>query len=100
MEKKKPHYSLDLIKELISQDQWRITRQAYITAYKDFEFVDEDILKVILGLAPKDFYKSMTSYDNFKLWQDVYRPKIQSTGAYIKLNILDENTVIISFKKR
>lgn len=41
----------------------------------------------------------MTSYDNAKIWQDVYRQEIRGKLAYVKMQIVDETTVIISFKQ-
>ena len=60
-----------------------------------------DIVRCILQLTPHDFYKSMTSYLDSKLWQDVYRPTFQGVDIYLKVQILlEEKVVVISFKER
>ena len=52
----------------------------------------------MLGLEVKDFYKSMTTLHDSTLWQDVYHPNIEGTRAYVKVQIADDTTVVISFK--
>jgi len=52
----------------------------------------------VLGLDVRDFYKSMTTLHDSTLWQDVYRPNIEGTPAYVKVQIADDTTVVISFK--
>jgi len=40
----------------------------------------------------------MTTYRDATLWQDVYRPIIGIKPAYVKIQIVDDTTVVISFK--
>jgi len=51
-----------------------------------------------LRLDVREFYKSMTTLHDPTLWQDVYHPKIEGMPAYVKIQIVDDTTVIISFK--
>jgi len=41
----------------------------------------------------------MTSYKNYKVWQDVYYLTYKSVKLYIKLQLIDK-AVVISFKKK
>lgn len=34
----------------------------------------EEIVGVVAALTPRDFYKSMTTHTDHRIWQDVYRP--------------------------
>ena len=52
-----------------------------------------------MNLTNKNLYKSMTTYQNNKIWQDVYFQKINNHELYIKLQI-SEQAIIISFKER
>jgi motility quorum-sensing regulator/GCU-specific mRNA interferase toxin len=52
---------------------------------------------VILALTPKDFYKSMTTYADHRIWQDVYRPTTAAGDVYLKLTVIDD-VLIVSFK--
>lgn len=98
--KKVPHYNLEEIKLLIAKRQYIIRKIAIDNAQCDFDFRPKDIIENILNLQNNNFYKSMTSeYDN-KIWQDVYHLLIDNEEAYIKLQIIDENSVIIQFKRK
>lgn len=100
MEKRKPHYGLDALKMLLLHESTRIvTRSGRQGAAMLGYFDDEDMVARVLRLAPQEFYKSMTTHSNTKIWQDVYRTKEGDVGIYIKLQkSLDGKGVIISFK--
>lgn len=100
MEKRKPHYALPRIKTLIRQGAYRVTRTALGCATRDFGYIEaSQLAERVLKLAVKDFYKSMTTLHDSTLWQDVYHPMIEATPAYVKVQIVDDNTVVISFKQ-
>ncbi len=46
----------------------------------------------------KDFYKSMTTHADHRIWQDVYRAQTGAGAIYVKLTVLDE-VLILSFKE-
>ena len=58
----------------------------------------EEIVGVVAALTPKDFYKSMTTHADHRVWQDVYRPKTPAGEVYLKLTVLDD-VLIVSFKE-
>jgi motility quorum-sensing regulator / GCU-specific mRNA interferase toxin len=100
MDKFKAHYSLLKIKQFIKADNYRFTAIARKTALEDFSLLENGIIDVILSLEVSDLYKSMTTYNDSTLWHDVYHKKILSKTAYIKLQIFDDNSIIISFKEK
>jgi len=51
-----------------------------------------------MALTPADFYKSMTTHADYKVWQDVYRPSTQADDVYLKLTVIDD-VLIVSFKE-
>jgi motility quorum-sensing regulator/GCU-specific mRNA interferase toxin len=54
---------------------------------------------LIIGLTTFDFYKSMTTHADHRLWQDVYHAKTPSDrGVYLKLTVI-EGVLIVSFKE-
>jgi len=57
-----------------------------------------DMLAIVLALEPADFYKSMTTNADHKVWQDVYRPSTQAGDVYLKLTVIDD-VLIVSFKE-
>ena len=97
MEKRTPHYQLSMIKEMIDKGNVRATKSALEGgAVLRFDF--DGILDVIMGLTHKDFYKSMTTYNDHMTWQDVYRPKTPVGEVYVKLTVIDY-VLIVSFKE-
>lgn len=58
----------------------------------------EGILGVIRSLTTRDFYKSMTTYADSKVWQDVYRPGTTAGHVYLKLTVIDD-VLVVSFKE-
>jgi motility quorum-sensing regulator/GCU-specific mRNA interferase toxin len=58
----------------------------------------EQIVGVIAALTARDFYKSMTTHADHRVWQDVYRPKIPAGDVYLKLTVIDD-VLIVSFKE-
>jgi motility quorum-sensing regulator / GCU-specific mRNA interferase toxin len=57
-----------------------------------------DMLDVVMALTPSDFHKSMTTYADHAIWQDVYRPSIKAGDVYLKLTVIDD-VLIVSFKE-
>lgn len=98
MEKRVAHYNLDLIRALINKENYRITGSAFRDAMA-LEFDEDDILEVVLKLSPKELYKSMTTHNDNKVWQDVYYATLQKKERYVKLQI-NEDAIVISFKER
>ena len=58
------------------------------------------MLAVIAALTRRDFYKSMTSYADHHIWQDVYHAATPvRKEAYIKITLRDAAPVI-QFKEK
>lgn len=59
-----------------------------------------EMLGVIAALSRREFYKSMTSYADHRVWQDVYHaPTPVRKEAYIKVTLRD-GAPVIQFKER
>lgn len=96
MEKFNPNYSLIEFKN----SDFEITKTAQRTA-ADLGFNKNGIHEVISVMELKHFYKSMTSYANHKIWQDVYHVPYGDYILYIKFtqNTISEFT-LLSFKEK
>jgi motility quorum-sensing regulator/GCU-specific mRNA interferase toxin len=57
-----------------------------------------EMVGVVMALTSNDFYKSMTTHADHKVWQDVYRPNTKAGEVYLKLMVIDD-VLIISFKE-
>lgn len=98
MEKGTPHRKLAIIKAMVASGQVRSTQSAREGATAlGFDF--DGMLEVVRGLVPGDFYKSMTTREDHKVWQDVYRPVTSAGAVYLKLTVVDD-LLIVSFKER
>jgi motility quorum-sensing regulator/GCU-specific mRNA interferase toxin len=98
MEKKKPHYDLQQVKNLCTAGLVRATTVAKSGAAKMGLDMD-DMIQVLNSLDQQDFYKSMTSYEDHTIWHDVYRPQVQDKNVYLKL-CAPGTVIIISFKEK
>jgi motility quorum-sensing regulator/GCU-specific mRNA interferase toxin len=58
----------------------------------------EGMLSVLTALTTADFYKSMTTHADHRVWQDVYRPMTPVGEVYLKLTVVDD-VLIVSFKE-
>lgn len=59
-----------------------------------------DMLTVVASLSRRQFYKSMTSYADHRVWQDVYHAATPvRRDAYIKITFRDAAPVI-QFKEK
>ena len=96
LEKFNPSYSLTEFKN----SDYRITKTAQRNA-EDLGFEMKDIREIISTMELKHFYKSMTSYANHKIWQDVYHVPCGNMVLYVKFtqNVVSEFT-LLSFKEK
>ncbi len=96
MEKFTPSYSLEEFKH----SDFEITRTANRTA-QELGFYEKDIRKIVSTMELKHFYKSMTSYADHRIWQDVYHVPCGNMILYVKFtqNIISEFT-LLSFKEK
>ena len=96
----RPTYDLGKINALIDKGAYRITTIAKRTAFADFGFTPEKIIRHVKEIELNYFYKTMMSVNFTGLWQDVYRTNINGKKACVKLQIDNgEVVVIISFKQ-
>ncbi|MDO9006031.1 MAG: type II toxin-antitoxin system MqsR family toxin [Aquabacterium sp.] len=97
MEKGSPHCKLSLVKALIEAGKVRSTMSALAGgAALGLDF--GGIIGVIQTMTTADFYKSMTTHADHRVWQDVYRPSTPVGEVYLKLTVIDD-VLIVSFKE-
>jgi motility quorum-sensing regulator/GCU-specific mRNA interferase toxin len=98
MEKGTAHYKLARVRELLVSGRMRMTRAAYASA-SGMGLNSHVVRKLLLELGPHDFYKSMTTYGDHRVWQDVYTPVTLHGALYVKLTVI-EDVLVVSFKYR
>ncbi|HYB08864.1 MAG TPA: type II toxin-antitoxin system MqsR family toxin [Alphaproteobacteria bacterium] len=100
MEKRVPHYELALIRA----DVARLGAAAFTKTALDggwaMGLTSAEMLAVIATLTRRDFYKSMTTHVDHRVWQDVYHATTPvGKVAYIKITRRDVAPVI-QFKEK
>ena len=73
MEKQTPHCKLSVVIAMIDEGNVRTTkaaREGGAALGMDFD----SMIAVVMTLTTADFYKSMTTHADHRIWQDVYRP--------------------------
>ena len=98
MEKRIPTYDLQSFKGAAA------TVGMTVTATKDaaaLGYSRDDVTAVIQIMDRSQFYKSMTSYNNHREWQDVYHVPHDGLVLYVKF-VADVETDfrILSFKEK
>jgi len=92
-------YPLAKIKPLVKGKSWAATRTARDTALA-LGFDDDDIFDCVVNqLADTHFYKTMEADQKPGHMQDVYRITYEGQRLYVKLQIIDEVAIVISFKE-
>jgi len=88
---------LSVVKAMIEAGNVRSTKSALMGG-EAMGFGFDDIIDVVMALTPIDFYKSMTTHTDHRVWQDVYRPTTSAGEVYLKLTVIDD-VLIVSFKE-
>ncbi|WP_226953020.1 type II toxin-antitoxin system MqsR family toxin [Mesopusillimonas faecipullorum] len=100
IEKNKPHYSLAVMQTAIAAVGRHAFTLTAINGGRAMGLTDSDMLAVIASLGRKDFYKSMTTHNDHRVWQDVYHATCPNGRiAYIKLTEVAER-IVIQFKEK
>ena len=101
MEKKKPNYLLsDVLAIVTARGVDAFTETALHGAW-DLGLTSDGAVAVVHDLRQVDFYKSMTTHVDHRIWQDVYHADLESgLKAYIKLTLRENGIVVIQFKEK
>lgn len=100
-EKRKPTYDLDAFKLAFSvPGKLNITTTALRDA-ASLGFDQTDIVDIVQTMQRGHFYKSMTSYADHRIWQDVYHVPSEMGLLYVKFmaEVISE-FLLLSFKEK
>jgi motility quorum-sensing regulator/GCU-specific mRNA interferase toxin len=101
MEKSTPHYDLAVIKA----DVRRLGGKAFTSTAKSGGWIlglsVVEMQEVIFELQRQMLFKSMTTYDDHRVWQDVYHINSYGLEIYIKVTYRPGGgPPVISFKEK
>jgi motility quorum-sensing regulator/GCU-specific mRNA interferase toxin len=100
VEKRTPHYELDRIQVAVVRLGAAAFTKSALDGGRQMGLTVAEMLGVIGLLSRRNFTKSMTTYADHRVWQDVYRARTPvGLEAYIKVTLRGEAPVI-QFKER
>lgn len=98
--KRTPHYDLRLVQLAVARLGSAAFTKTALDGGRRMGLTSDEMLGVIAGLTRQHFYKSMTTYADHRIWQDVYHaPTPARKDAYIKIT-MRENAPVIQFKEK
>ena len=100
MEKRTPHYDLVRIQEQVRRMGVAAFTKTALDGGRQMGLTTAEMLSVIGFLSRQQFHKSMTTYADHRVWQDVYHAATpMGKEAYIKFTLRDLAPVI-QFKEK
>jgi motility quorum-sensing regulator/GCU-specific mRNA interferase toxin len=99
MEKMSATYKLVELKRCFcNSNQLRVTGSALLGA-RSMGFTRQDMVEVVQQLKESDFVKSMTTFHDHKVWQDIYNTSFNGCELYVKFQKDELGYFVISFKE-
>jgi len=100
VEKRTPHYDLATVQAGVARLGAAAFTKTALDGGRATGLTTAEMLAVIAALTRRDFYKSMTTYADFHVWQDVYHATTPvRKDAYIKIT-MRELAPVIQFKEK
>jgi motility quorum-sensing regulator / GCU-specific mRNA interferase toxin len=100
VEKRSPHYDLARLQADVARLGAAAFTKTALDGGRIMGLTTTEMLAVIASLTRRNFYKSMTTYADHRVWQDVYHaPTPVRRDAYIKITLRD-TAPVIQFKER
>jgi len=100
VEKRTPHYDLTAVQADVARLGAAAFTKTALDGGRAIGLTTAEMLAVIAGLTRRHFYKSMTTYADSRVWQDVYHAMTPvRKEAYIKIT-LRESAPVIQFKEK
>jgi motility quorum-sensing regulator/GCU-specific mRNA interferase toxin len=101
-EKRKPHYHLSAIQaQFAGPDGFRTTVTAQEFAFGVLGLDREGVIALVDSVQRRHFVKSMTSFGDHRIWQDVYHVPYEDMVLYVKFTKdTDGFYLLISLKDR
>lgn len=94
-----PHYDLARVQQAVARLGAAAFTRSALDGGRAMGLTSGEMLAVIASLSRRAFYKSMTTYADHRLWQDVYHAATPvRKDAYIKITMRD-TAPVIQFKE-
>ena len=100
METRTPHYDLAIVQAGVARLGAAAFTKTALDGGRAMGLTTAEMLAVVAALTRRNFYKSMTTYADTRVWQDVYHAMTPvRKEAYIKITWRDLAPVI-QFKEK
>ena len=99
MEKRTAHYDLSSVVVLVRQRRAAAFTKTAIDGGRRMDLTVTEMIATVCRLTPHCLYKSMTTYADSAVWQDVYHADTPAGKAYIKLTLRADGAPVIQFKE-
>ncbi len=99
MEKRKAHYNLAAVIVVVREKRAAAFTKSAIDGGRSMGLTTSEMIDVVCALKGRDLYKSMTTYGDNSLWQDVYHADTPVGKAYVKLTLREDGAPVIQFKE-
>ena len=101
MEKRRPTYDLDAVKQVRGEAGTLAITTSALRDATALGFDRHGIATTIAGLRRSMFVKSMTTFADHRIWQDVYHAPTEGVTLYVKFqaDVVTEFR-LMSFKER
>lgn len=101
MEKKRPTYDLEAIKSALGSIETLAMTSSALRDAIGLGFDRSSVAETIAGIERRMFFKSMTTFADHRVWQDVYHVPARGLGLYVKFqaDVITE-FVVMSFKEK
>ena len=99
MEKRKAHYALPLVIASVTQRGISAFTKTAIDGGRQMGFTSHEMIEAVCGLRPQWLHKSMTTYADSSIWQDVYHAPSSRGTIYIKVTLRENGAPVIQFKE-
>ena len=99
MEKRIAHYELKEIIALVQElggDAFTLTA---LRGGAKMGLTTGEMIEAVCRLTPTCLYKSMTTYQDHSMWQDVYHIDTPAGKAYVKVTLRHDGAPVIQFKE-
>ena len=99
MEKRTAHYDLSAIIVLVRQRRAAAFTRTALDGGRRMGLTLSEMIEAVCRLTPRCLYKSMITYADSAIWQDVYHVDTAAGKAYVKLTLRADGAPVIQFKE-
>lgn len=99
MEKRIAHYDLALVIERVRDRRAAAFTRTALDGGRHMGLTLPEMIAVVCALTPRRLYKSMTTFADANVWQDVYHADTPVGKAYVKVTLRSDGAPVIQFKE-